>query len=154
MLGKKNKNVLFHAVDESKSVVHDFVLRSTPIGFESYRAMEYRLYDKLREDEMLPRIDEHLDKLFAGEVDDGNGDMLDLIIFGAAREALPDLERQHCDHVDTLRRLAIRRKADGEDIRRIRDERCEERKAMEAEYKKICDALQNETAGRFSHEKQ
>ncbi len=141
MFWKKKQQALFSAVDDSRSIVNDFRLRSSVIGFESYRTVEYRLYHKLEESEMLPLIDEHLSKLFAGEVDDGNGDMLDSIIFGAAREALPDLGHQHYDHIDMIRRLTISRIADRDDIRRIIDERQKERDAMQSDYNSICQAL-------------
>lgn len=142
MFGKKNQRALVNAVDDSRSVVNDFHLRSsTEYGFESYRTVEYRLFHKLEESEMLPLLDEHLAKLFSGEVDDANGDMLDNYLFGAAREAVPDLERQHYDHVDMLRRLVIRRVADREDIRRIREDRTKERDAMQLDYDKLCQAL-------------
>ena len=144
MFGRKKNQALFNAVDDSRAVVHDFRLRATQAGFESYRTVEYRLYHKLDEDEMIPRLEEHLNKLFAGEVDDGNGDMLDAILFGAAREALPDLGRQHYDHSDMLRRLIIRRKADREDLRRIRDDRVEEYESMKADYERTCKMLDRE----------
>ncbi len=145
MFGKKKSQALFNAVDDSRTVVHDFRLRSSsPTGFESYRTVEYRLYHKLEEDEMMPRLEEHLNKLFAGSVDDANGDMIDAIIFGAAREALPDLGRQHYDHSDMLRRLIIRRKADREDLGRIRDGRVEECEAMKADYERTCKLLAKE----------
>lgn len=143
MFGKKRKRALFHEVDDSKSVVYDFRLRSSVTGFESYRTVEYRLYHKLEESEMLPLLDEHLTKLFAGEVDDGNGDMLDSILFGAVREAVPDLEHQHHDHIDMIRRLTIRRIADRDDIRRIRDERRDEMNRIQSDYENICHALEN-----------
>ena len=145
MFGKKKSQALFNAVDDSRTVVHDFQLRSSsPTGFESYRTVEYRLYHKLAEDVMIPRLEEHLNKLFAGSVDDANGDMLDAILFGAAREALPDLGRQHYDHLDMLRRLIIRRKADREDLRRIRDDRVEEYESMKADYERTCKMLDRE----------
>ena len=144
MFKKKKKQVLFNAVDDSRVIVHDFRLRSTIVGVESYRTIEYRLYHKLEEDEMMPRLEEHLSKLLSGEVDDGNGDMLDAILFGAAREALPDLERQHYDHLDLLRRLIIRRKADREDIRRLKEEREDECKELKIDYEKTCKMLDRE----------
>ena len=142
MFNKKKQQALFNAVDDSKFVVNDFLPRSAVYGHESYRTVEYRLYHKLEEDEILPLLDEHLTKLFAGEVDDANGDMLDLIIFGAAREALPDLGRQHYDHIDMLRRLTMSRIADRDDIRRLREEREKEREALQSYYEKICSALE------------
>ena len=142
MFNKKKQQSLYNSVDDSRSTVYDFTLRSTPIGFESYRTTEYTLYYKLDEAEMLPRIDDHLEKLFAGSVDDANGDMLDEIIFGAAREALPYLSKQYIDHNDTIRRFIVRRTADRDDIRRIRDERVKERDMMQTDYDKICKFLE------------
>lgn len=142
MFNKKKQQSLYNSVDDSRSTVYDFTLRSTPVGFESYRTTEYTLYHKLDEAEMIPKIDDHLEKLFAGSVDDANGDMLDEIIFGAARAALPYLSKQHIDHNDTIRRFIVRRTADRDDIRRIRDERVKERDTMQTEYDKICKALE------------
>lgn len=70
--------------------------------------------------------------------------MLDAILFGAARESLPDLGRQHYDHLDMLRRLIIRRKADHEDLRRIRADRVEEYESMKADYARTCKMLDRE----------
>ncbi len=146
MFGKKKSQALFNAVDDSRTVVHDFQLRSSsPTGFESYRTVEYRLYHKLAEDEMMPRLEEHLSKLLAEDiVDSGNADMLDAILFGAAREGITDLGKQHFDHSDMLRRLIIRRKADREDLRRIRDDRVEEYESMKADYERTCKMLERE----------
>jgi hypothetical protein len=141
MFGKRKKQALYNVVDDSRSIVNDFRLRTSEIGFESYRTVEYRLYHKLREEEMLPILDDHLTKLFSGEVDDGNANMLDAIIFGAAREAQPDLGRQRYDHIDMLRRLTVSRIADREDIRRIKAEREKERDAIQDDYERICCAL-------------
>ena len=139
---KKQQQSLYNSVDNSRYKVYDFTLRSTPIGFESYRTSEYTLYNKLDEAEMIPRIDDHLEKLFAGSVDDANGDMLDEIIFGAAREAFPFLSKQYIDHHDTIRRFIVRRTADLDDIRRIKDERVKERDTMQSDYDKICKAFE------------
>ena len=134
MFGKKKSPALFNAVDDSRIVVHDFRLRGTQVGFESYRTVEYHLYRKLEE----------AYRLFAGDIDDANGDMMDAILFSAAREALPDLGKQHCDHLDMLRRLIIRHKADREDLRRIRDDRVEEYESMKADYERTCKMLARE----------
>lgn len=141
MFGKKKNQALFNAVDDSRTIVHDFRLR-TP--FESYRTVEYRLYPKLAEDVMIPRLEEHLNKLFAGSVDEANGDMLIDTIFGAAREGLPDLGKQHYDHLDMLRRLINRRKTDPEDLRNIRDDRVAEYEVMKIDYERTCKMLARE----------
>ena len=54
MFNKKKQQSLYNSVDDSRSTVYDFTLRSTPVGFESYRTTEYTLYHKLDEAEMLP----------------------------------------------------------------------------------------------------
>lgn len=141
MFGKKKSQALFNAVDDSRTIVHDFRLRAP---FESYRTVEYRLYHKLEETEMMPRLEDHLNKLFAGDVDSANSDMLDAILFGAAREGLADLGKQHYDHSDMLRRLIIRRKADCEDLRRIRDDRVEEYESLKVDYERTCKMLERE----------
>lgn len=141
MFSKKKEQTLFNAVDDSRSVVHDFRLRHP---YESYRTVEYRLYHKLEESEMLPRLEDHLTKLLAGEVDDANGDMLDNIIFGTVREALPDLGRQHYDHIDMLRRLILRHKSDREDIRMIKEARELEYETLKSDYERTCRMLAKE----------
>lgn len=123
MFGKKKQQPLFNSIDDSRTLSYDFRLRSTMLGFESFRALEYPLYYKLEESEMIPKLDGHLSKMFSGEIDDANGDMLDSIIFGAAREALPELNRQRYNHIDTLRRLIVRGTVDCKDIERIKQER-------------------------------
>lgn len=140
MFGKKTQQTMLNSVDDSRSISYDFCLRkSRGYGDESYRTVEYVLYDKLREEVMIPRLDEHLSKLFSGAIDDGNGDMLDALIFGAAREATPDLGRQHYDHMDMLRRLIIKSKANREDILKIKEERKKERDVLRADFDKLCD---------------
>ena len=137
MFGKKKQQSLFNSIDDSRVTVYDFCLRSSvDYGYESYRPVEYQLYHKLKEEEMIPRLDNHLNKLFSGQVDDANGD-----IFGAAREALPDLGRQYYNHMDMLRRLIIRRKTDADDIRRIKEQREKERDLMQTDYENICGLL-------------
>lgn len=132
MFAKKKDNHTINSMDDSRRVVHDFRLR---LPYENYRTKEYELYHKLKDEEMLPRIDEHLEKLFSGEVDDGNGDMLDSILFAPAREAKPDLAKQHIDHGDMLRRLIIRRKSDIADFEKIVEDLQSELTALEKEHK-------------------
>lgn len=132
MFGKKKDNHLINSMDDTRQVVHDFRLR---LPYENYRTKEYELYHKLKDEEILPRIDDHLDKLFSGEVDDGNGDMLDSILFSPAREAKPDLAKQHVDHGDMIRRLIIRRKSDIADFETIVETLKNELSSLQTEYK-------------------
>ncbi len=139
MFGKQKKKGIFNILEDRRTVIHDFRLRtSRPLSCESVRAANYLLYHKLDEDEMLPRLDEHLNKLLAGEVDSANDDMLDAIIFAAAREGVPFLEQQRCEHADIIRRLIVARKANNEDLRRIRNERVVEYESLKAEYDELC----------------
>ncbi len=138
MFGKKKRQTLFNSADDSRSEAYFCLRTSHGYGDEAFRTVEYRLLPKLDEGEMIPRLDEHLNKLFAGEVDSANCDMLDELIFGAAREALPDLSRQHYDHMDMLRRFIVKRQADRNDIQRIKEEREKERDIMQTDYDNIC----------------
>lgn len=135
---KKQKKALFHDVDDSRITAYDFRLRSTILGFESYRALEYTIYKELEKSVMIPKIDAHLSKLFSGNVDDANGNMVDSIILSVARKAVPDLNRQRYNHDDTLQRLIIRHNADMEDIRRITQDREKEYESIKADYDKVC----------------
>lgn len=144
MFGRKKNQALFNAIDDSRTVVYDFRLRATRVGFESYRPIEYRLYHQLKEEEMMPRLEEHLNKLFAGVVCDKNGNMLDSLLFGAARVALIDLNKQYYNHQDMIHRLIIRHKADYEDLRRIKEEREAEWEVMKADYGRTCKMLEKE----------
>ena len=85
---KKQEQGLFNTMDDSRVMVHDFTRRYL---YESYRSVDYRVFHKLCEEEMKPKLDQHLEALIAGEVDDANGDMLDNIIFGPYRESVPEL---------------------------------------------------------------
>lgn len=93
---------------------------------------------------MLPLLDRHLEALFAGDVDDGNGDALDSLIFAPAREALPDLAMQQTAHADILRRLIARRKADREDFCRILEQKKLELQELEAAHANTCRLLAKE----------
>lgn len=129
MFGKKKK------IPDSRSVTE--VFRRRP-EYENVRAAEYQMYPGLQKENLLPVLDKHLEALFAGELDDANGNMLDSIIFAPAREAVPDLMRQHYDHADVLRRLSARRMADREDFRRILEERKRELAQLEAAHEITC----------------
>ena len=90
---------------------------------------------------MKPKIDRHLEALFAGDVDDGNGDMLDNIIFGPYRKSVPYLNIQRLNHKDMNRRLVARRVSDRADFERIRDERKNELERLEQEYEVVCSKI-------------
>lgn len=137
---KKKKNVSsFNETDSVRRLVYDFLLRLTKVDFESYRTVDYTLYHKLEESEMIPRLDEHLQNLLSGNVDSGNADMLDEVVVSTIREAIPELYRQRHEHRDLLERYIVRRTADKEDILSIRKGRQEELDVMQKDYEKICE---------------
>lgn len=138
MFGRKKKQAMFNTLDDSRVVVNDFMRRGQ---YESYRSVDYRMYHKLCEEEMLPRLNQHLEALFAGDVDDANGDMLDNIILGAYREAMSDLGIQRQNHKDMNRRLTARRASDRKDFARLREERMEELLRLKKEYEETCNKI-------------
>jgi hypothetical protein len=125
-------------MDDSRVPVYDFKRR---MQFESYRAADYIAYPDFSEEKMIPKLDKHLEALFAGSVDDANGDMLDNIIFGTYRESVPYLNVQRLNHKDMHRRLVARRISDRADFERIRDERQKELKHLEEEFEEICSRI-------------
>lgn len=141
MFGRKKKEeAQFNTMDDSRVTVYDFKRRMQQL-FESYRAADYRSYPGLSEETMKPKLDKHLEALFAGNVDDANGDMLDNIIFGPYRESGPYLNVQRLNHKDMNRRLVARRISDRADFARIREERQEELEFLEQEYKDTCSRI-------------
>ena len=94
-------------VDDTETVVQDFVLRAP---FWSYRTVPYRGYEPFVE--YGPAIDKYLESLFKGEIDDGNGDVLDNLICDMARQAEKDLDLQRTQHRDTIKSLDLRNQGD------------------------------------------
>lgn len=95
------------AQQQEQTIVNDFT-RRTP--YASYRPVEYQLYAPLLQ--FQKPLDDFLEKLFSGDIDDANGNVLDNLIGGMARMALEDLKRQRVRHGDVLRDLAIRTDGD------------------------------------------
>ena len=89
-------------IDNTDAVVYDFRLRPP---FWSYRPEPYKEYQPFAN--LEPVIDGFLAKLFAGEIDSGNGNALDNIIDGYARQAESDLNRQRVMHGDTIKAFDI-----------------------------------------------
>lgn len=137
---KKKEEAQFNTMGDSRVIRYDFKRRLKGL-FESYRAADYRIYHRLSEDEMIAKLDQHLDALFAGDVDDANGDMLDNIIFGIYRESIPDLNVQRLNHKDMNRRLIARRVSDREDFVSIREGQQRELERLEKEYEDVCNKI-------------
>lgn len=95
------------AVDNEEVIVNDFVRR---IPYWSYRTTNYRLYEPFTA--YQKEIDEHLEKLFAGEIDDANDDILDVAIMNMTKQAEKFLKQQRIEHHDVIKSFDIRAKSD------------------------------------------
>lgn len=84
-----------------------FTLRAP---FWSYRAVEYKSYAPL--DELKAEIDDRLEALFRGQIDSGNADVLDFVLFDVVRMARADLDRQQVHHRHGIASLEIRPSGD------------------------------------------
>lgn len=105
---------LFQQVKNLNKVVRRDEVRAKDferrIPFWSYRAVAYKGYEPFLQ--FKPEIDSYLEKLFAKEIDDGNGDILDCMIGDMARHAKKDLARQRTEHRDMIKSFDIRAQSD------------------------------------------
>lgn len=69
-----------------------------PAEYEPYAP----LFSQLKEE-----LDQYLEKLLEGELDDANGDVLDSIITDYMRQAINDLSYQRVKHRQTIHELVI-----------------------------------------------
>ena len=101
-------------------IVNDFQ-RRTP--YWSYRTTGYTIYEPFMD--YKTEIDDYLARLFAGEIDDGNGDVLDSMISDMERQAEKHLWRQHSEHQDVIKSFELRmlgdKKAFTEEIELLKD---------------------------------
>lgn len=100
-------NTPTQAADDSQEVVNDFTRRAP---FCSYRPVPYRFYDPLVN--LKDDLDGYLERLFQGEIDDANGDVLDCLIFDVVRQAVEDLKKQRVNHQDAIISFGIRAESD------------------------------------------
>ncbi len=61
MFGQKKKKAQFNMMGDSRVTCYDFIRRFDEL-FESYRAADYKLYHRLSEEEMRPKLDQHLEE--------------------------------------------------------------------------------------------
>lgn len=94
-------------VDDTPVAVNDFARRAP---FWSYRVKDYMLYEPLVK--FKEEIDGYLEKLFSGDIDEGNGDVLDNMISDLVRQAEQYLKRQQTEHKDLITSFGIRAKSD------------------------------------------
>ena len=124
-------------VDDAPVVVRDFN-RRTP--FWSYRTTEYKPYPPF--EQFKDEIDAYLEKLFAGDIDDGNGDVLDTMISDVLRQAEHDLARQRTEHRDVIVSFGIRAKSDQTTYERELQKETEELERNMQEQSEIRQRLQ------------
>lgn len=101
---KTKERPIGKAVDDTMEIVNDFICQ-TP--FWNYQVSEYRNYEPF--ENLTPILEDHLERLFEGELDAGNADVLDCLIADYAREAVKHLKRQHIHHRNALKEFYIQR---------------------------------------------
>ena len=108
-MGFFKSNAPEKVVDDTQEVVTDFT-RRTP--YWSYRTVPYQVRGGL--ESFRKELDDYLERLFSGELDDGNGDVLDCLISGRVRQAREDLKNQRISHRDAIVSFGLRALGDRE----------------------------------------
>ena len=93
--------------NDAEYIADDFTLR-TP--FSGYRPVGYRISPEIYS--FKKELDRCLARLFKGELDSGNANTLDNLIFDVTNSAAEDVNRQHTSHTDRINSLWIRRQGD------------------------------------------
>ena len=92
---------------DKNNIATDFKMRS-PFG--TYRPVDYKEYAPFVN--LKPALDGHLEKLFAGDLDEGNKDALNPLINDMAAKAEQDLNRQKVSHTESINNFYNRHVAD------------------------------------------
>lgn len=92
------------AVDDTLEVVNDFICQ---IPFWGYQVAAYREYEHFSN--LILELDSYLEKLFEGEIDDGNGDVLDCLIADRARANFKYLAKQKVEHRGMMKMFEVQR---------------------------------------------
>ena len=103
------------------------------VPFSGLNPKDYRIPEKLYA--FRAELDEHIQKLFAGEVDAGNSTTFDKLIEDAVASAAEDLNAQNAEHRRLIRDLESRWAGD----------ECEARQNLE-DYKKELEVTEKELA--------
>ncbi len=119
-------------VDDERIVVKDFIRR---IPFWGHRNIAYRDFEPLIN--LKQELDEYLENLFHGEIDDGNADVLDNIIFDRVRQAMEDLKYQSVEHEDMNCSFENRVDSDLSAFSQERDNLMEDLKFINREYERL-----------------
>ncbi len=116
---KKNEKKSGKIIDGADQEVTDFLRRTI---YWSYRTKPYQFEKRFAY--FLEVINDHLDFMFKGDVDSGNGNMLDNLIHDACRYAIHDLEKQKVEHQDIINSLKLRFLSDWENLQKERQLLC------------------------------
>ena len=129
----KNKNK-----DKNKTVTN-FKMRS-PFG--TYRPVDYKEYSPFTN--FKTTLDDHLEKLFAGDnsIDEGNKSTLDPLINDMSAKSEQDLNRQKVSHIESINNFYNRHVADKlafekqrEQLKAALEENMQELEEAEQRYK-------------------
>lgn len=136
-MGFFKSNAPEKVVDGTQEVVTDFT-RRTP--YWSYRTVPYQVRGGL--ESFRKELDDYLERLFSGELDDGNGDVLDCLISGRVRQAREDLKNQRISHRDAIVSFGIRAVSDRAAfekqlaaVRQTLEQNRQELEALQARYR-------------------
>lgn len=99
---RKEKSEPEQGIECRQEVVNDYNRRKP---YWSYRPVNYEFCSSFSE--LKNEIDGYLEHLFAGDIDDGNGDVLDSIILSRAKQAKCDLEIQRTHHRDIINEMNL-----------------------------------------------
>lgn len=141
---KQNKGIVSN-VSTNRVKVYDFQRRQTK--FESYRPPEYVFYPGLEEPVVIPILDDHLAKMFVGDIDEGNGNDLNNLIFSIVAQGECFLERQRYRNLNLIPRLTARNQVDGEDFKNMLKQREDELEDLLEQQKIINQLMENRNKG-------
>lgn len=138
------KKKIVHSITDAKAIAYDFERR---FPFETYRPTDYSLYYKLEDATLKRSLDRHLKALLAGDVDEGNANMLDGYLCSLAAEAAANLTLQQREHQDMLKRLQARRRSDREDFVKLLNTLQKDLHQLEEDYGMVCEMVAADQAG-------
>ena len=143
---KKERKSASKAIDDAQVVTNDFV---RPIPYWSYRPVAYKSYKPL--DTLIPVLDSYLERLFNGEIDEGNADVLDNIIYDYANQAMSDISNQRVAHISIIKDLYFNHVGIVRNFEKHLEEVRMMKEMNDEEYQSILDRYNNQ---KFKEERQ
>ena len=133
----KEVNDITKELSDEQTIVHDFIRRQP---FWDYIPTRYKVLDHFSN--LKEEIDGYLEKLFAGDIDSGNEDVLDNLIMDVSKQATKALANQHTDHRELINSFNIRARSDykafSEQLQKLRAS-LDENKRRQALYRSLSD---------------